>query len=59
MRESDRAFYSRRLREEMQLAGTAQGTHLKELHLRWAQFFEDRLNGDGKAVPPPLASQLS
>ncbi|MET0588978.1 MAG: hypothetical protein ABWZ75_10710 [Novosphingobium sp.] len=43
----------------MQLAGTAQGTHLKELHLRWAQFFEDRLNGDGKAAPPPLASQLS
>lgn len=59
MRESDRAFYARRLREEMQLAGTAQGTHLKELHLRWAQFFEGRLNGDEKAAPPPLASQLS
>lgn len=59
MRESDRAFYSRRLREEMQLAGTAQGTHLKELHLKWAHFFEGRLNGDDKVVPPPNASQLS
>ena len=59
MRESDRAFYSRRLREEMQLAGTVQSGELKERHLKWAQFFEDRLHGDGTAVPPPLASQLS
>ena len=59
MRESDRAFYSRRLREEMQLAGAVQSGHLKELHLKWAQFFKDRLNGDGTATPPPLASQLS
>ncbi len=59
MRESDRAFFSRRLREEMQLAGTVQSKRLKELHLTWARFFEDRLNGNGNAVPPPLASQLS
>lgn len=59
MRESDRAFFSRRLREEMQLAGVVQSKELKELHLRWAQFFEARLNGDGTVAPPPLASQLS
>jgi hypothetical protein len=43
----------------MQLAGTVHNKGLKELHLKWAQFFEDRLNGDGKVTPPPLASQLS
>jgi hypothetical protein len=56
MRESERAFYSRRLREEMQLAGAVQSARLKELHLSWAQFFEDRLNGDRKSLSPPLTS---
>ena len=54
MTEGDRAFYKRRIREEMQLAGTISSRELKELHLAWAQYFNDRLDGKKKSMPPPL-----
>jgi hypothetical protein len=53
MTEGERAFYKRRIREEIRLAGTVTSKRLKELHISWAQFFEDRLNGNRKSLPPP------
>jgi hypothetical protein len=53
MTEGERAFYKWRIRQEMRLAGVVKSRELKELHLAWAQFFEDRLNGNRKSLPPP------
>jgi hypothetical protein len=51
MTEGDRAFYKRRIREELNLARAVGCAELKEQHLRWAQFFSARLEGR-KAAPP-------
>lgn len=55
MTEGERAHYKRRIREELQLARAVGSTELKELHLSWAQFFNDRLDGKRKTPPPSIS----
>jgi len=40
---SDRAFYERRLQEELYWAAAEEEATLKFLHLRWANLYRDRL----------------
>ena len=54
MTEGDRAFYKRRAREELQVARALPNCDLKALHLAWAGYFNDRLDGRRRAPPPPL-----
>jgi hypothetical protein len=54
MTEGDKAYYQRRIREEMSLARTIGSTERKTLHLQWAQYFKDRLDGKRSERPPPL-----
>ncbi len=56
MTEGDRVFYRRRLKEEMKLARVVGCPDRKELHLRWAQYFSQRLDGKRATRPPPLPS---
>jgi hypothetical protein len=51
MTEGERAFYKLRLRQELQQAKAAGNPELREWHIRWVQFYEDRL--DGKKTPAP------
>lgn len=40
---NDKAFYERRLREELQRAATEEEPSLRFLHRRWAELYLDRL----------------
>ena len=40
----DRAFYERRLREELDRAGTSPDNSLRSLHQRWANLYQMRLD---------------
>jgi hypothetical protein len=46
-RESDHAFYRRRLSEERRRAEMAEVPQLRQLHAWWARLYEDRLRGKG------------
>jgi hypothetical protein len=50
MTEGDRAFFTRRKREELAKAHVALTPALRNLHLGWAQLYEARLNGEPKHV---------
>lgn len=54
MTEGERAFYKRRIKEEMRRARAISCPETKELHLSWAQFFDARLHGQRLPTPPPL-----
>ncbi|MFT4026540.1 MAG: hypothetical protein QM676_07040 [Novosphingobium sp.] len=54
MTEGDRAYYQRRLKEEMNLARAISDPESKALHLQWAKWFNDRLEGKRPKRPPPL-----
>jgi hypothetical protein len=54
MTEGERAYLKRRLREEMQLAGTVGCTERKAQHLEWAGFFNARLEGKRVSEPPQI-----
>lgn len=56
MTEGERAFYKRRQREELKKARAASHPNLRLLHLRWAQLYQDRLDGvpRSKLVMPPM-----
>lgn len=56
MTEGDRIFYQRRIKEEMKLARAIGCAERKALHLQWAQYFNDRLDGKRGRRPPPLPS---
>ena len=45
MTEGQRVFYKRRMREELNKARTAPEPYLRDLHLRWAGLYEQRLDG--------------
>jgi hypothetical protein len=45
MTETDRSFYERRIREELQRAEAAEAPQLRHLHAWWAQLYVDRLGG--------------
>jgi hypothetical protein len=55
MTEGDKAFYKRRLREELKKARIAEHPRLRNLHLQWAKLYEDRLDGvpRSKIIIPP------
>lgn len=55
MTEGEKAFYKRRQREELKRARAAEHPNLRLLHLRWAQLYQDRLDGvpRSKLVMPP------
>lgn len=55
MTEGDKAFFKRRLREELRKAWAAPHPNLRNLHLKWAALFQDRLDGvpRSKLVMPP------
>ena len=50
MTEGDRAFYTRRKREELAKAHRAPTLALRKLHLGWARLYEARLNGEREHV---------
>lgn len=52
MTEGEMAFYKRRYREELRLSSAAKDRQIEKIHLSWAQFFNDRLNGMKKSLPP-------
>lgn len=54
MTEGDRAYYQRRVKEEMNLARAISNPESKALHLQWAQWFNDRLEGRRRKRPPSL-----
>lgn len=43
----DRAYYERRLREEVERADTAPDYDLRTLHARWADLYRERLRRMG------------
>lgn len=59
MTEGDKAYYQRRMKEELNLARTMSCAESKTLHLQWAQYFNDRLDGKRSKRPPPLPSHQS
>jgi hypothetical protein len=58
MTEGDRAFYKRRLREEIKQARMANCPQLRQLHLRWAVLYQERLDGTPKSVTSALETRL-
>lgn len=56
MTQGEKTFYQRRVREEMNLARAIGCPERKALHLQWAQYFNDRLDGRRSKRPPPLPS---
>lgn len=59
MTEGDKAYYQRRMKEELNLARAISCAESKTLHLQWAQYFSDRLDGKRSKRPPPLPSHQS
>lgn len=53
--EDDRSFYERRLREELDRAGSLGDEGLKALHQRWAKLYRDRLDRLLKRGRHPLS----
>lgn len=54
MTEGERTYYQLRIKEEMSLARAISCPERKTLHLQWAQWFNDRLDGKRSKRPPPL-----
>jgi hypothetical protein len=61
MTEGEKAFYKRRLREELHQARVSEHPNLCLLHERWAQLYQDRLDGVPRArlvfPPAPTAAE--
>lgn len=58
MTEGDRAFYKRRIREELRKVNAVADPQLKQLHLRWALLYEERLDGKPRTVTRTLEARL-
>lgn len=50
MIEGDEALYQRRIQEELGKANHAGNPRLKQLHLRWAMLYQNRIDGASKPV---------
>jgi hypothetical protein len=57
MTEGDKAFYKRRIREELRKANAPENRHLRKLHLRWALLYQARLDGTPKNVIRTIEAQ--
>lgn len=58
MTEGDKAFYKRRIREELNKANAVENRHLRQLHLRWALMYQERIDGIPKNVTRDLEARL-
>ena len=58
MTEGDRAFYRRRMREEINQAQKAESIQLQQLHLRWAMLYQERLDGAPRSAIRKLEARL-
>lgn len=58
MTQGDKAFYRRRMREEINQAQKAESPQLRQLHLRWAMLYQERLDGAPKNVTRTLEARL-
>jgi hypothetical protein len=58
MTEGDKAFYKRRLKEELKQARKAESQQLKQLHLGWALLYQERIDGAPNTVTRALDAQL-
>ena len=54
--EHDRAFYERRLHEELARAMIEGSADLRSLHRRWAMLYQERLDNLGQPAQHPLGS---
>lgn len=54
--EDDRAFYERRMHEELARAMIEGTEDLRALHHRWAMLYQERLDNLGRATQHPLGS---
>lgn len=52
MIEGDEAFYQRRLQEELGKANQAGNQRLRQLHLRWARLYQERIARASKTDAP-------
>jgi hypothetical protein len=59
MTEGDKAFYKRRIREELKQARNAESSQLEQLHRRWALLYQERLDQTSKAQTGELEAKLS
>jgi hypothetical protein len=59
MTEGEKAYFQRRIKDEMNLARAIDCQQRKALHLQWAQYFNDRLDGKRGEQPPPLTSHYA
>ena len=58
MTEGDRAFYKRRIREELKKANAVENKQIRQLHLRWALLYQERLDGVPKNATRTLEARL-
>lgn len=58
MTEGEKAFYKRRIREELGKANAPENRDLRNLHLRWALLYQERLDGTPRNVTRALEAQL-
>lgn len=58
MTEGDKAFYKRRIREELTKATAVGNRHLRQLHVRWALLYQERLDGLSKNTMQTLEARL-
>lgn len=58
MTEGDKAFYKRRIREELKKANAVENRRLRQLHLRWALLYQERLDGVPKGVARAQEARL-
>lgn len=58
MTEGDKAFYKRRIREELRKVSAVADPQLKQLHLRWALLYEERLDGKPRTITRTLEARL-
>jgi hypothetical protein len=58
MTEGDKAFYLRRIQEELGKAHDIGNKRLKQLHLRWALLYQERIDGASKVVARSAEERL-
>jgi hypothetical protein len=58
MTEGDKAFFTRRIREESRKADMPENQELKQFHLRWARLYQERLDGLPKSATRALEAIL-
>lgn len=58
MTEGEKAFYKRRIREELARANAPENQQIRNLHLRWALLYQERLDGTPRNVTRALEARL-